>query len=321
MHRSKWSRFALIIAAAALAGCSRTGTPTGSDGNYGPEQAEISSALSSTPDLIDDGQMESSDVGLVKAGPSFDGAVAAIRPYRFWRQIDDVTRRFEFAFTDTDSVGRPTKAMVTVHKVLRGSFNIAAGQAGVDTAGSDTTARRLIKKPLVDHWVRRMLIVRIPRRDTTASREARERGMWKVAGTSGVEVMSATPAEGAHAQIQSIQIQSGSLDTMITAPREFFRLRNVLKLQAGAEVTVTVTTLAADDVVILMARNHRRRFEHVDGNTYVGHWTLADERGVRHFGVNVLSNDTLFDDAAPYNSHAWMFPYAVVGEDIAEYRP
>ena len=56
-------------------------------------------------------------------------------------------------------------------------------------------------------------------------------------------------------------------------------------------------------------------------NTYSGRFTVPDERGVRHFGVNALAHDTLWDDETPYNSLAWIFPYTVVGEALAEYRP
>jgi hypothetical protein len=37
--------------------------------------------------------------------------------------------------------------------------------------------------------------------------------------------------------------------------------------------------------------------------------------------VNALSNGTLFDDQAPYDSDAWIFPYAIQPCFIAEYMP
>lgn len=126
MKQSMLIRFTAILTLVALSGCGSSGT-MGPGSGSSPEQAAVATVLSDTPELIDDGQLESADVGMVNAGPARDGAVAAIRPYRFWRNIDSVERRFEYAFTDSDSTGRPTVAVVTVHKVLRGSFNIVAG--------------------------------------------------------------------------------------------------------------------------------------------------------------------------------------------------
>lgn len=146
--------------------------------------------------------------------------------------------------------------------------------------------------------------------------------MWKVAATSGVKVTSARPADEArHVRIESIQVQSGALDTTITAPLEFFRLRRILKLEAGAEVAITVRTTHADDIVLLMAHGRRTRLEPNGDNSYTGRWIVPNDGGIRHFGVNALSHDTLWDDAPVYNSQAWVFPFAVMAEDLADYRP
>jgi len=66
---------------------------------------------------------------------------------------------------------------------------------------------------------------------------------------------------------------------------------------------------------------HRVRLAPNGDNTYSGRFMVPSEHGVRNFGVNVLASSTLWDDAAPYNSHAWIFPYAVVNEPLADYRP
>ena len=54
-------------------------------------------------------------------------SAAAVRPLTFWRQIRSVERRFEFAFADTDSTGRPTTCVVTVHQHILGTFNLLVG--------------------------------------------------------------------------------------------------------------------------------------------------------------------------------------------------
>jgi hypothetical protein len=65
----------------------------------------------------------------------------------------------------------------------------------------------------------------------------------------------------------------------------------------------------------------RRRFHNNGDNTYTLTWHTSPEDGIHHFGVNALSNGTLFDDQAPYDSDAWIFPYAIQPCFIAEYMP
>src|SRR5262249_58506264 len=73
----------------------------------------------------------------------------------FWRSIRNVERTFEFAFSDTDTTGHPTTAIMTIHKTLTGSFNIQVE----DTTGGFN--RSVIHKPLEDHWVRKLLFKRV----------------------------------------------------------------------------------------------------------------------------------------------------------------
>jgi hypothetical protein len=116
-------------------------------------------------------------------------------------------------------------------------------------------------------------------------------------------------------RIQSVRVQAGVLDTTITDPLQMHRLRRVLRIPAGTEMTVTVTTGSATDVVVLYRWRLRARFHNNGDGTFTARWTTSDEGGMRHFGVNALSNGTLFDDAAPYDSQAWVFPFAVHPED------
>jgi hypothetical protein len=305
-----------LVVALALAGCSSDETPVSGGGGWNQDSGEISGTMASQPDLVDDGQMESPEEQSLDGGP--EGALAAIRPLRFWRHINNVERRFEFAFADSDSTGRPTTAIVTVHKYFQGTFNIAG--VSVDGGVSDTT-RLLVRKPFVDHWVRRVLLKRVPH--PTAVDLASRRPMWRIAATTGVRVHSERPPVDAHVSIRSLRIQSGDLDTTITSTREFFRLRQILKLEAGAEVAVTVTTDQPDDVVVLLRPGLRVRFHANGDNTYSARFQLPSDRtlGVRHFGVNALDRETLYDDRAPYNSQAWIFPYVLANELMAEYRP
>jgi hypothetical protein len=111
-------------------------------------------------------------------------------------------------------------------------------------------------------------------------------------------------------------------DTTIYDPLAFRRLRQVLRVAPGTQVTLTVTTEAKDDVVVLYHRDRRFRFHNNGDFTYTGVWTTGlPMPGLLHVGINALSHGTLFDDQAPYDSQAWIFPYSVAPETLAEFMP
>ncbi|MBI5711480.1 MAG: hypothetical protein HZC42_14435 [Candidatus Eisenbacteria bacterium] len=300
----------LLLVAALLSGCGKTNQVSspvsGPDGSV--DQAAVAGAVASSPQVVEDGEFESTEMGTINDGQP--GATAAISPLYYWRVIHSVQRSFEFAFADTDSTGRPTTAIVTIHKLLAGSFNILVGEPGTDGTPIDSSVS-VLRKPLFDHWVRRLLLKRIM--DPASARDA-----WRVVATSGVKVTS----RNAQTRIESLRVQTADLDTTITDPLRFIFLRNILKVDPEAEVTLTVTTLRNDDVVVLQLRNHRRfRFHNNGDNTYTGVWRAPMLAGLRHFGVNALSNGTLFDDEAPYDSQAWLLPYLVRPNEIADTLP
>jgi hypothetical protein len=314
---------ALLLAAGTLSGCGNKSALTGpapSDGATGAsmEQAAVAATLAATPELIDDAVFE--DPTQVAIGGGAPGALAAIRPLRFWRVINDVDRRFEFAFSDSDSTGRPTTARVTVHRFMSGSFNILHSlSAGLDAA-PDTDSVAVVRKPLADHGVRHLLLKRVPLGNSG------ETG-WRVAATSGVRITSFDPrstrpslAYGA-TRIVSLRVQADGLDTTITDPLALFRLRAVIALQPTGEVTLTATTEATDDIVVLLWRGLRFRFANNGDHTYTGKWKAPLMRGVGHVGVNALAHGTLFDDVAPYDSQAWVLPFRVRPTELPEYMP
>jgi hypothetical protein len=306
----------LPLLLALLSGCSRQGTlnaPGDPAVATSQDQADVASAIAANPSYVDDDVSESPDqMSFDSAGPvgGGDGTLSvetAIRPLTFWRDIRDVERRFEFAFSDTDSTGRPTTAVVVVHKLFRGSFNILVAD---DVPEGNPPSAHVIHKPLADHWVRRLLLkrVRLPESDRRA---------WRVVATSGVKITSRDAAT----RIERLRIQSGPLDTTITDPLAFFRLRAILKLEPGADVTLTATTLRNDDIVLLYLRDHRVRFHNNGDMTYTTVFQAPDLTGLHHVGVNALSHGTLLDDAAPYDSQSWIEPYLVHPILIADGTP
>ena len=300
-------------------GCSRQGTLNGPQDpgatGSGSDKADVASALAAEPAYVDDEVSESADRTSLEASTSAStdagtlGAGSAIRPLTFWREIRSVERKFEFAFGDTDLTGRPTTAIVTAHRFMLGTFNILVGDEV--TEGSPPEAH-VIRKRLADHAVRRLLLKRVPVTDATSNRRP-----WRIVATSGVKITS----RGAVTRIESLRIQSGPLDTTITDPLAFFRLRAMIKLDPLADVTLTATTLRSDDVLLLHQRDHRVRFQNNGDNTYSVTFRVPDRTGLHHVGVNALSNGTLFDDVAPYDSQSWIEPYIVHPLELAEGTP
>jgi len=312
----------LLAAVGLLAGCGRTSvnSPASSD-TPSLDQVEVASVVASEPEVVEDGQFESTEVTRLGGSPGATGVLAAINPLYFWRVITSVDRRFEFAFADSDSTGRPTTAIVTLHKRLAGRFNILTGVPGGDETTIDSSVS-VIRKPLADRWARRILLKRLPTSDSS-------RGVWRVVATSGVEVSS----RDATTRIESLRLQTADVDTTVTDPLRFFYLRRILRLEPGTPVTLTVTTLKNDDVVVMCRSGHRFRFHNNGDNTYTGVWQVPDLREgpgprpgpgrppVFHFGVNALSHGTLFDDQAPYDSQAWLLPVVLAPGEVADALP
>ena len=315
----------LIAAISLIAGCGKTtvNSPTSTIDTPSLDQAQVASVIAIEPEVVEDGQFESTDLTSLgtEANPGAIGALAVINPLRFWRVMTRAEHRFEFAFADSDSTGRPTTAIVTMHKSLAGNFNILTGVPGGDSTALDSSVS-VIRKPLADRWVRQILLKRISTSDSTQC-------AWRVVATSGVAVTS----QFATTSIERLRIQTAGVDTTVTDPLRFTYLRRILQLEPGTPVTLTVTTLRNDDVVVMCRFGHRFRFRNNGDNTYTGVWQVPDLRqgnGPRpgpgrppifHFGVNALSHGTLFDDQAPYDSQAWLLPMVLAPDQVADALP
>ena len=332
-------RLALILAgltALLLSGCGKKNptslnNPGGSSGSAA-DQAAVSGTVAATPSLVDDGLMEASDQALFSA-PA--GSASAIRPLRYWRRITGIRRTFEFAFSDTDTTGRPMRAVVTVHKVLSGTFNVAFDATPADTTQFDTLG--VVHKPLHDQWTRRILLSRVHKMSDgdmamgsgpEDGHNGQHEDQWKVSGISAADVRSFDPAQSTSGdrafgvtKIQSLRIQSSTLDTTITDPLQFIMLRRIHSFGPSDEVTLTATTATNTDVVMLMRTGMRRRFTNNGDNTYTLVWHTSAEDGIHHFGVNALSKGSVFDDQSPYDSNAWIFPYVIRPNVCADYMP
>jgi len=295
MKQRVWSSI-VILAALALAGCGKSTSSVQSavdnSAPAGSDEAQVATVVQNNPDYVND------DVWQSQQPQTLDGVggFAAIRPLHFWREITQVTRRVDTQFGAPDSIGRPTLAMVTIHQHLLGTFDILAGA----TDPSDTS-RSLIKKPLDDDWTRKLVLMRF------ADPVMNARSRWHLVGTSGVDVHT----RGGSTHIVSVRIQSGARDTTITDPLELHRLRRIMLLEPGQPVKLTATTGNASDVVLFYGRDSRRKFTNNGDGTFTFEFPAGNFPGLRNFGVDALSNGTLFDDTAAYDSNAWLFPFAV----------
>jgi hypothetical protein len=292
MRKQPWPAL-VTLAALALAGCGRGTAPVQSAGGggsapAGSDQQQVAGVLADNPQYVNEDAWQSS------APQAFDGAgFAAVRPLRFWRTIRSVTRTDDTQFGEPDTSGRPTLALVTVHRDLVGELDLVAG--AVDPTD---TSRTLVQKPLHDLWTRKLLLHRGP-----DPRDGRLR--WHLIGTSGVEVHT----QGGSTRLASVRIQSGAVDTTITDPLELHRLRRVVLVTPGEPVTLTATTGNASDVVLFYGFDTRRRFTNNGDGTFTFTFPAGRFPGLRNFGVDALSNGTLFDDQAPYDANGWVFPF------------
>jgi len=296
-----------VVTAAFLAGCSGNDNPM-NPGGQSTDQSQVTATLGAGASLVENDLFDSNaQTNLSAARPGVPGSgTVAITPLWFWRNITSAHRTFDFAFSDTDSTGHPTLADVTVNWHFVGSFDIA--KLASSGRPNDVTT---VRKPLDDTWVQKV------RLRHTATPEDPNHTLWRITAVTGADVTS----KDATTQIVSVHLHSAALDTTITDPLAFVLLSQVLRFPLADTVQVTVTTTRSNDVVLLYQHDTRSRMTGHGDNTYTGtlHTGLID--GWRHFAVNALSNGTLYDDTLPYDSKAWVFPYAIVSSPSVETIP
>jgi hypothetical protein len=195
---------------------------------------------------------------------------------------------------------------VTVTNHMRGMFNILKSLPS-DSAHVDSN--NVVQKPLDDTWVRNVRLARVHMGDSAHTE-------WHVVAVSGAVVTSA----GATSSISSVRVQSTGLDTTITDPLQLWTLERSFQVASGDSVTITAATSRADDVVLIYWHDHRERFRNNGDGTYTFTLHVADgDSGYRWFGVNALSRGTLYDDALPYDSKAWVMHCFVGQRPTGEY--
>jgi hypothetical protein len=318
----KAALLAVLVAAVALTGCSSNKTTDSTNSSLSADQTSVQLTLVTAPELLNDGLF---DVG-VQAGFSLrpnvgtlsgsvgDGAPetepgAPSTERHWWREISPGSGHptFDYQFTARDSAGRPTLAHVTVHRHFTGTFHVAWTEVVPSTAGTDSLVPHQNQRPFADHWSRQLWFARM---GTDSTHEH----PWRLVASSGVSVTSETGDAGAQPAIQSVRVQAGAADTTFTDPAAAITWHKLWCLPTGSPVTVTVTTTAPDDIVVLMDHDSRLLMTANGDNTYTATCDAPAFAGLKHFGVNALSHGTLFDPAGGYHSNAWMYPYLNRGE-------
>jgi len=281
-----------VLMIAALAGCGgKVAAPTQS-GNS--EELSVTQSLTASSDLLDDGLYSDPTSTSVSATATRGGGSSlesAITPRFFWRTIVSAIPRFTIVFTDTDSVGRPRQADVMVTRHVIGTFNILTASS---TDSSALDSANVIHKPINDLWVRHLRL----RRFVLPG----EANVWRVVAASGVQVGT----QNGSTRITSVRIQASGVDSTVTDPLQLVPIVRCLQFAPGDSMLLTVTTPRTDDVVLAYWHDHRERFRNNGDGTYSFVLHPGDLSGFRYFGVNALSHGTLFDDALPYDSMAWI---------------
>jgi len=310
----------LGLAVVGLTGCSSKSTTSPTDA-LSAEQASVQMAVAAVPELASDGLFDSSTPAGFSAhagtgpltGVEGDGGggpetqpTAPSTERHWWRVISDATRSFDYEFTETDSTGRPTRAHVTVHKHFTGTFHVTWGEVVTGSAGQDSVVMHETVKPLKDHWVRQLWLARVARHG-----DGRD---WKLVAASGVDVTSEIDDPARQPAIQSVRVQAEGVDSTFTDPAAAITWNKLWCAPPATPVTITVTTNAPDDVVVLMHHDSRSPLTANGDNTYTATWMTPNYGGLKHVGVNALNPATVSDPEVAYHSHAWVFPYLNRGE-------
>ncbi len=136
------------------------------------------------------------------------------------------------------------------------------------------------------------------------------RGRWTLIAVSG---LLANSVDTLTMNIDWIHVQGGTVDVTITDPSALLEVPDeIMCLEMGEEVTVTVSGPPEGSILFLHTRGHRSPLEY-DNGVFVGTWTV-NRRGVHCAGVQALAHDSIYDSDYPDDSLIWGMPYEVGSE-------
>jgi hypothetical protein len=284
---------ATLLVLAVLAGCGKgTDATEPTPPAVSSEVVLATAGITASPALLGDDLFDVT--GSTGASARAAQPMSAIDPFSFYRWVRTSSRDFTFAFSDTDNVGRPRAADVSVRRDLYGMLHII--QRPVGDTPPDTHA--VVHKVMHDVWTRHLHLVRelVPGGGGS--------WRWRIEQASGVSIASAPGTRG----ITSVHLVGTGLDVTVTDPAQLMALAQLPHAAVDDSVTVTVTTGAPDDVVALYWHDHRARMHANGDNTYTLRFSTGVGLGLRGLGVNALTHGTLYDDTLGYDSLGWIVP-------------
>jgi len=309
-----WRALTALALAVTLASCSKSTSPVAGGGSASAEQLAVATAISGTSGILTDSLLDqittpaALDAQPVAGGLAGSASVqAAITPRMWWRTVHETSASFTYAFSDSDSTGRPRQADLVVTRQLAGTLHIFKALP-TDSTRLDSTD--IVTKPIADTWVRH---VRLNRVAATGSAHT----AWRVTGASVAQVTSPGTGE----QILSVRLQATGIDTTVADPTALWQFHQLFHMLAGDSVTVTATTTHTNDVVLCYWHDRRERFHSNGDGTYTYKLRLPalEHGGERFIGVTALSHGTLYDNATAYDSFAWAFHCFVGGRPAGAY--
>ncbi len=275
------------VGAFALSGCgdaTLTGSPAEVDG-----EAELREF---TEDHGFFAEMGPYDGDELTSGDS--GTREPIDPLTFWREITERLVVLEFFFDPEEGT-----CDVTVHKEIWGTLNIC-DQNMVE-----------YEKPMHHQGTRYAIFERDDDWEELhgdGSENHYRCGRWTLTDISGFVACSDTLTM----EIEWIQVQSASVDTIITDPSVLMAVPDeIMSFAMGEEVTVTVSGPPEDAILFLHTRHNRSPFTYQGDGTFQGSWTVSYP-GPHGAAVQALAHDSIYDSDYPDDSLVWGMPYEVV---------
>jgi hypothetical protein len=240
-------------------------------------------------------EYSATDVLVMNEEAGGDAALAPINTCRWFREPSDIDRRIQIVINEPS--GEAATAQVTASVFIAGALHLFACEPDL---------QRPVDKRFDDSGSLQMLFERV-----RPIREDRRHRGWQLAAVSGIELVS----EGTTRDLESVRVVSGDVDRTFTDMAELVRVADLLRLPANTEVQVFAKTADPTDAVYLhLHRARRTAMVDSDGDgTFEGRFMTSERPGPHRFAVDVLSNGTIFDDAAPYDNVAWGMLYLIEG--------
>ncbi len=234
------------------------------------------------------------DLGMYEAGEQSSGGGdrEAIDPLTFWRVVTDFEVHRDVVI---DTLAGTAEA--TIYRDVWGELHIV------------TEEMEEIVKPFHHAGERyaNFALAEDPVEDDREGKKHRYRwGRWELTDVSGFLGQS----DDLSLAIDWIRVQGDSVDVTITDPLELMTVPDeIMLLEVGEEVTVTVSGPPEDAILFLHTRHWHSPFVY-DGGTFSGTWTV--QRAGRHCAwVTAMAHETLFDSEYPDDWMVWGVPYAV----------